>query len=164
MRSSMLIVIFYVIGTATSKPLWSTLIDDNYMHPTFNAQPHYLATYQDTHSPYYVYNVHMNTGGIPSTIYANGKPEAALPSYSFYYGTPIYDFRIPLSPVYPVLTPSHHPGFPPRPLLPPTSTQEPFDVDDYDGIEKLDTQVDPNAETKKPENNEDDDSITVEAI
>lgn len=63
-----------------------------------------------------------------------------------------------------MLMPSH-PGLPPRPTFPPTSTEEPFDEDDYDSIEKLDTKVDPNEETKKPENSEqDDDSITVEAI
>lgn len=63
--------------------------------------------------------------------------------------------------VYPVLTPESHPGIPP--VLPPTSTEQSFD--DYDGIEKLDTKVDPGTETKKPEDNEqDNDSITVEAI
>lgn len=65
--------------------------------------------------------------------------------------------------VYPVLTPSR-PGLPPRPLLPPTSTQEPFDVN-IDGIEKLDSKVDPGTEMKKPASSEQDaDSITVEAI
>lgn len=66
--------------------------------------------------------------------------------------------------IYPVLTPSQ-PGLPPRPLLPPTSPQEPSEEDDYDGIEKLDMKVDPNTETKKPENNEkDNDSVVVDAI
>lgn len=67
--------------------------------------------------------------------------------------------------IYPVLTPSH-PGLPPRPILPPT-TQRPFDEDDYDGVEKLDSKVDPAAGTKKPESGgeqDGDDSITVEAI
>ena len=62
-----------------------------------------------------------------------------------------------------MLTPSH-PGIPP--ILPPTSTEQSFDENDYDGIEKLDTKVDVDTETKKEtENNgQDDDSITVEAI
>jgi hypothetical protein len=61
-----------------------------------------------------------------------------------------------------VLTPSR-PEFPVRPVLPPTSTPELFDEDD--GVEKLDSKLEPNTETKKPENSErDDDSITVEAI
>jgi len=61
-----------------------------------------------------------------------------------------------------VLTPSR-PELPPRPVFPPTSTPELFDEDD--GVEKLDSRVEPNTETKKPENNEqDDDSISVEAI
>ncbi|GAB1864665.1 hypothetical protein CAJAP_05744 [Camponotus japonicus] len=151
-----------VIGTAISKPLWSTIINNNdvYSPPEINAQ--YLAAYQDTRSPYYVYNIYTNAGGIANTVHASGKPEVSyVPAYSFYYGTPIYDLRIPLNPIYPVLTPSH-PGVLP-PALPPTSTQQPSNDDDYDGIEKLDTKVDPATETKKPEN-EQDDSITVEAI
>ncbi|XP_071582781.1 uncharacterized protein [Temnothorax nylanderi] len=154
-----------VVGTAVSKPLWSTLAGTNYLYstPGIGAQPQYLAAYQNTHSPYYVYNVYSNVGGIPNALHVSGKPEIShVPVYSFYYGTPIYDIRIPLNPVYPVLTPSH-PGIPP--VLPPTSTEQSFDEDDYDGIEKLDTKVEPDAETKKPEHSEqDDDSITVEAI
>lgn len=63
------------------------------------------------------------------------------------------------------MLPPPHPGVLP-PALPPTSTQRPSDDDDYDGIEKLDTKVDTvDTETKKPGNDEqDDDSITVEAI
>ena len=57
-----------------------------------------------------------------------------------------------------MLTP-FHPGIPPA--LPPTSTEQPSNEDDYDGIEKLDTKVDP--DTENPENT-DNDSITVEAI
>ncbi|XP_012227441.1 uncharacterized protein [Linepithema humile] len=153
MRNSVsFVALFVMIETAVSKPLWTTLIDNNYLHsmPEINAQPQYFTAYQNTHSPYYIYNVHTNAGGIPG--------------YNFYYGTPIYDYRIPLSPlspIYPVLTPSQ-PGLPPRPLLPPTSTQ-PSEEDDYDGIEKLDMKVDPNEGTKKPENNEND-SIVVDAI
>jgi len=60
------------------------------------------------------------------------------------------------------LAPSQ-PELPPGPLFPPTST--PSEEDDYDGIEKLDMKVDPNAGTKKPENNQmDTDSVVVDAI
>lgn len=66
-----------------------------------------------------------------------------------------------------MLTPSH-PGYPSRPIFPPTSTTEPFDVDiddADDGIEKLDSKVDSGTESKKPASIEQDaDSITVEAI
>lgn len=163
--ASFVVFLAIVVGTAVSKPLWSTIIDNNdvYSTPEINAQ--HLAAYQDTRSPYYVYNIYTNVGGIPSTVHVSGKPEVSyVPAYGFYYGTPIYDLRIPLNPVYPVLTPSH-PGVLP-PVLPPTSTQRPSDDDDDDdGIEKLDIKVDPTTETKKPENSEqDDDSITVEAI
>ncbi|XP_036139558.1 uncharacterized protein LOC105839878 isoform X2 [Monomorium pharaonis] len=166
MRNLPLLAIFFavIIGTAVSKPLWSTLVDTNYLYstPEINAHPQYLAAYQNTHSPYYVYNIYSNAGGIPNTLHVSSKPEIShIPAYSFYYGTPIYDIRIPLNPVYPVLTPSH-PGI--SPILPPTSTEQSFE-DDYDSIEKLDTKVDPNTEAKKPENSEqDDDSITVEAV
>ncbi|XP_072751708.1 uncharacterized protein [Anoplolepis gracilipes] len=170
MRDLALFVVFLAMmtGTAVSKPLplWSTIINSNdvYSTPEINAQ--YLAAYQDTRSPYYVYNIYTNAGGIPNTVHVSSKPEVSyVPAYSFYYGTPIYDLRIPLNPVYPVLTPSHPGVFPPA--LPPTSTEQPSvtNNDDYDGIEKLDTKVDPATETKKPGNDEqNDDSITVEAI
>ncbi|KAL6266807.1 hypothetical protein P5V15_003638 [Pogonomyrmex californicus] len=163
MRSSTSFTVFLVIiGTAVSKPLWSTLVGTNYLYstPGIGAQPQYLAAYQNTHSPYYIYNVYSNAGGVSSTLHVSGKPEVShIPAYSIYYGTPIYDIRIPLNPIYPVLTPSH-PGV--SPVFPPTSTES-FDEADYDGIEKLDTKIDPDTETKKPENN-DNDSITVEAI
>ncbi|XP_029156470.1 uncharacterized protein LOC114929193 [Nylanderia fulva] len=159
--TSFVVFLTVVLGTAVSKPLWSTIIDsDIYSTPEINAQ------YQDTRSssPYYVYNIYTNVGGIPNTVHVSGKPAVSyLPAYNLYYGTSIYDLQIPFNPIYPVLTPSH-PGVLP-PALPPTSTQEPFDDDnDYDGIEKLDTKVDPATETKKPETSEHDDSITVEAI
>ncbi|XP_011151023.1 uncharacterized protein LOC105190160 [Harpegnathos saltator] len=157
-----------ILGTAVSKPLWTTLTADNYLYPTtleLDAQPQYLAAYQGAHSPYYVYNVHAaDVGGIPTTVFAAGKPEVShIPAYNFYYGMPIYDIRIPLSPIYPVLTPSH-PGLPPRPILPPTSTQEPVDVDiDDSNIEKLDSKVEPGT-TMPTSSEQDGDSITVEAI
>ncbi|KYN30761.1 hypothetical protein ALC56_14572 [Trachymyrmex septentrionalis] len=154
-------VIFFVgiVGTAVSKPL-STLVSTNYLYSTPEiGQQQYLAAYQDTHSPYYVYNMYSNAGGISNTLHVSSEPEIShFPAYSFYYETPIYDIRIPLNPVYPVLTP-FHPGIPPA--LPPTSTEQPSNEDDYDGIEKLDTKVDP--DTENPENT-DNDSITVEAI
>lgn len=46
-----------VIGTAVSKPLWSTIINNNDVHSTPEINAQYLAAYQDTRSPYYVYNV-----------------------------------------------------------------------------------------------------------
>ncbi|XP_018303944.1 uncharacterized protein [Mycetomoellerius zeteki] len=160
MRGLSSFVIFFavVVGTAVPKPLWSTSVSTNYLYSTPGIGQH---QYQNTHSPYYVYNIYSNTGGIPNALHVSGKPEIShFPAYSFYYGTPIYDIRIPLNPIYPLLTPSH-PGIPPA--LPPTSTEQSSDEDDYDGIEKLDTKVDPDTETKNPENT-DNDSITVEAI
>ncbi|EGI69642.1 hypothetical protein G5I_01549 [Acromyrmex echinatior] len=160
---SLFVTVFAVIvGMAVSKPLWSTLVSTNHLHFTPEiGQQQYLAAYQDTHSPYYVYNMYSNAGGTSNILHVSSKPEISqFPAYSFYYETPIYDIRIPLNPVYPVLAP-FHPGIPPA--LPPTSTEQSSDEDDYDGIEKLDMKVDPDTETKKPENT-DNDSITVEAI
>ncbi|XP_018402926.1 PREDICTED: uncharacterized protein LOC108779892 [Cyphomyrmex costatus] len=160
--SSFVIFLAIVVGTAVSKPLWSTLVGTNYLYstPGIGQQP-YLAAFQNTHSPYYIYNIYSNTGGIPNALHVSGRPEIShFPDYNIYYGTPIYDIRIPLNPVYPVLTPSR-PEIPS--VLPPTSTEQSFDEDDYDGIEKLDMKVDPDTETKNPENT-DNDSITVEAI
>lgn len=58
------------------------------------------------------------------------------------------------------------PGQPlPKPN-PPTTTVKPTEESD-DGIEKLDTKVEPEKETKKPvdsNENDDDDSITVDSI
>ncbi|KAL0114718.1 hypothetical protein PUN28_011789 [Cardiocondyla obscurior] len=163
MRGLSSFVVFFtmVVGTAVSRPLWSTLVDANYLYSTsgISAQSQYLGAYQNPQSPYYVYNVYSNIGGVPSALHVSGKPDISqVPPYSFYYGTPIYDVRIPLSPVYPVLTPPR-PGI--SPVLPPTSTEQSSEESDYDSGEKLDTDT----EIKKPESSEEhDDSITVEAI
>lgn len=72
------------------------------------------------------------------------------------------NLQIRIFQIYPVLTPSR-PVLPP--ILPPGSTERPFDVDDDDGIEKLDSKTDPDAEIKKPENiQQDNDTVTVEAL
>lgn len=54
-----MILFVAVVGTAMSKPLWSTLAGGNYLYPTseINELPQYLAAQQNAHSPYYVYNV-----------------------------------------------------------------------------------------------------------
>lgn len=145
--------------------------------------PEYLqiAAYRNAHAPYYVYNllqVHADlTTGSP-TIWPDKQTTglAHLLPYGYYYGTPVYDFRFPINPIYPVWSPAH-PGFVPSVGSPPISTQRPFDVDnndgngdgdDDDGIEKLDTKVDPETGMRKPdateESYDDDDTISVEAI
>lgn len=57
--SSFAIFFAVIVGTAVSKPLWSTLVSTNYLYSTsgISAQPQYFAANQNTHSPYYVYNV-----------------------------------------------------------------------------------------------------------
>lgn len=55
------------------------------------------------------------------------------------------------------------------PTVPSTTTARPADKDGEDGIEKLDSKVEPGKETKTPdeekkEENEDDESITIDAI
>ncbi|XP_012344519.1 uncharacterized protein LOC105736011 isoform X1 [Apis florea] len=76
-----------------SKPLWPTVRSNN--HPyLFTATDRGFLQYHD--SPYYVYNVHSDVNAAP--IIAHGKlPASHLPVYSFYYGTPTYDFRLPLN-------------------------------------------------------------------
>jgi len=59
-----------MVGTVVSKPLWSTLVGTNYLYSTPGiGQSQYLAAYQNTHSPYYVYNVRI-TGKIFYNYYA----------------------------------------------------------------------------------------------
>lgn len=49
---------------------------------------------------YACFQVHAGPGGVPTTIFAGGKPEISqIPAYGLYYGMPIYDIQIPLSPV-----------------------------------------------------------------
>lgn len=68
--------------------------------------------------------------------------------------------------MYPLLRPIQ-PGEPPKPSPPSTTTMKPEDESAEDGIEKLDTKVEPEKEMKKSnESGEDidDDSITIESI
>lgn len=55
--TSFVVFLTMVIGMAVSKPLWSTIINNNDVHSTPEINAQYLAAYQDTRSPYYVYNV-----------------------------------------------------------------------------------------------------------
>ena len=59
------------------------------------------------------------------------------------------------------------PGGPPKSSPPSTTTVKPADESSEDAIEKLDTKVEPEKETKKSngkEENTNDDSITIETI
>ncbi|KAG7201179.1 hypothetical protein KM043_003969 [Ampulex compressa] len=164
-------LIAVLIVPSQSKPVWTSVLAGAYHYPSaaISGQPHYLrfAAYQDAYSPYYLYNMHTDVRTVPAAVLTNGISH--LPPYNYYYGTPVYDFGIPLNPVYPVLRPSH-PGSLPRPSVPPTSTPRPTNEDEHDdddGIEKLDSKVDPESEMKQPEGaqeNLDDDSIAVEAL
>ncbi|XP_029051691.1 uncharacterized protein LOC114880159 [Osmia bicornis bicornis] len=162
---ALLVVVVILVASIESKPIWPNLYVSNYPSEAISVQPQ-LLQYQDTYSPYYVYNVRTDLNAIPATILANGKPAVPhLPTYNFYYGTPVYDLRFPLNPVYPLLKPGQ-PGPLPKPNPPSTTTMKPTEESD-DGIEKLDTKVEPEKEMKEPvdsNENDDDDSITIDSI
>ncbi|XP_017764541.1 PREDICTED: uncharacterized protein LOC108553951 [Eufriesea mexicana] len=151
-----------------AKPIWSDLYVSSYQYPpgAINVHPQ-LLQYQS--SPYYLYNVHTDASAAPAAAIAQGKLSVShLPAYSVYYGTPVYDFRFPLNPVFPILKPAQ-PGGELKPTAPSTTTMKPADKDGEDGIEKLDSKVEPGKETKKPneekkEENMDDESITIDSI
>ncbi|XP_043794366.1 uncharacterized protein LOC122715892 [Apis laboriosa] len=129
-----------LIASMESKPLWPSVRSDDhrYLSTPINVDRGFLQ-YHD--SPYYVYNVHSEVNAAP--IIAHGKLAAShLPVYSFYYGTPTYDFRLPLNPVYPLL-PAPHPGDQPS-----TVGAKPIDEDD-DGIEKLETKIEGGKKERK---------------
>lgn len=68
--------------------------------------------------------------------------------------------------MYPLLKPIQ-PGEPPKPSPPSTTTMKPEVESTEDGIEKLDTKVEPGKEMKKSNESgedNDDDSITIESI
>ncbi|KAK2583821.1 hypothetical protein KPH14_009719 [Odynerus spinipes] len=176
-RTSLLVFLVVTISIVEiqSAP-HSKLYDTSYQYPqTIQVHPEYvqIAAYQNAHAPYYVYNllqVHTDLATGAPTILPDKQTMTLthLPPYGYYYGTPVYDFRFPINPVYPVFSPSY-PGFAPGAGSPPISTQRPFDVDNSDdGIEKLDTKVDPETGMRKPEATggsfDDDDTISVEAI
>ncbi|XP_017875204.1 uncharacterized protein LOC108622061 [Ceratina calcarata] len=148
-----------LVASIESKPIWSNLYLGAYPSEAISIQPQLLQ-----HSPYYIYNVHANVNAVPAAVIANGKPSIPhLPTYGFYYGNPIYDFRFPLSPVYPILKPGQ-PGELPRPSTEPTTTTRPVENSEG-GIEKLDTKVEPDKETSRPnESEENDDSVIIESI
>ncbi|XP_012141763.1 uncharacterized protein LOC105662597 [Megachile rotundata] len=160
---AILAIAVILVVSIESKPIWPNLYVSNYPSQAISVQPQ-LLQYQDTYSPYYVYNVRTDVNTIPAAVLANGKPSVPhIPAYNFYYGTPVYDLRFPLNPVYPVLKPGQ-PGLQPKPTAPSTTTTKPADGNE-DGIEKLDTKVEPETETNKPmENKDEDDSITVDSI
>ncbi|XP_076635893.1 uncharacterized protein LOC143348975 [Colletes latitarsis] len=162
---TLLAIAVILVASTESKPAWHDLYLSNYQYPStaINVHPQ-LLHYQDTYSPYYVYNVQtQDVNAIPSTVVANNKPTVPhLPTYSFYYGTPVYDFRVPLGPLYPAVKPSQPC---PDPKLT-TTTTETTEVKD-DGVEKLDTKIESEKKMKKPsdtKDSNDDDSITVESI
>ncbi|XP_076178279.1 uncharacterized protein LOC143152251 isoform X2 [Ptiloglossa arizonensis] len=153
------LAIAVILATSTeSKSIWSDFYIGNHQYPSavISVQPQLLR--------YQVHTEDVKT--IPATIVANEKPTIShLPAYSFYYGTPVYDFRFPLSPFYPALKPSE-PSPDPKPTVPSTTSTESTEEKD-DGLEKLDTKVEPEKEMKHTSDTEDksnDDSITIESI
>ncbi|CAK9805943.1 hypothetical protein ANTQUA_LOCUS4637 [Anthophora quadrimaculata] len=162
---TLLAIAVILVVSIESKPSWPDLYLSNYQYPSaaINVQPQ-LLQYQAP--PYYFYNVHTDMNVVPAAVLANGKPSVPhVPGYNLYYGTPVYNIRFPLSPVYPVLKPVE-PGKPPKSTPPSTTTMKPSGESD-DGIEKLDTKVEPEEETKKlnkNDENSDKDSIVVDAI
>ncbi|XP_054005409.1 DNA-directed RNA polymerase II subunit RPB1-like isoform X2 [Hylaeus anthracinus] len=133
---TLLAIAVILVASTESKPTWPhQLYFSSYQYPSAavsgQSQLHH---YRDTYSPYYVYNVHTH------------NPQ--LPEYNFFYGTPTYDFRFPLSPFYPAPKPSESsPGSKPTPTTP-TSTDESTEGKD-DKVEKLDTKVESEKEDKK---------------
>ncbi|XP_053983687.1 uncharacterized protein LOC128878978 isoform X1 [Hylaeus volcanicus] len=133
---TLLAIAVILVASTESKPTWPhQLYLSSYQYPSAavsgQSQLHH---YRDTYSPYYVYNVHTQ------------NPQ--LPEYNFFYGTPTYDFRFPLSPFYPAPKPSESsPGSKPTPTTP-TSTDESTEGKD-DKVEKLDTKVESEKEDKK---------------
>ncbi|KAF7391838.1 hypothetical protein HZH68_011381 [Vespula germanica] len=149
---------------------FAKLYQSSYQYPQMIRPEYFQIAHQNGLAPYYIYNlfqVHTDlTPGSPTILPEKQTTTLThLPPYGYYY----YDFRFPINPVYPVLSPSH-PGFIPVSGSPPISTDRPFDVDNDDdsGIEKLDTKVEPEKEMRKPDANDgnydDDDTITIEAI
>ncbi|XP_076668203.1 uncharacterized protein LOC143368879 [Andrena cerasifolii] len=161
-----LLAIAVILVATESKPLWPDLYVSNYHYPSeaISLQPEVLQ-YQDTLSPYYFNNVHTEVSGVPAAVVTDVKSAVShLPAYSFYYGTPIYDLRLPLSPVYPALKPCK-PDEAPKSKPPSTTTTEPS-KEKGDGIEKLDAKAEPEKETKKPDlvqDNAEDDSVSIES-
>ena len=155
-----------LVASTESKSFWSDLYVSNYHYPSeaISLQPE-LLQYRDTLSPYYFDNVHTEVSAVPAAVVTDVKSSIShLPTYSFYYGTPIYDLRLPLSPVYPALKPCK-PDEAPESKPPSTTTMKPSKEKD-DGIEKLNTEAEPEKETKKPDLSQDrneDDSISIEA-
>ncbi|XP_066584374.1 uncharacterized protein [Prorops nasuta] len=187
MKVLILSILFVVIATVTSPvhsaPLTNLFTTNSYQYHARNGlQPEYfhaISAYQDPYSPYIIYNVlrvHTDLNTIPGTVLDNEKPAIAhFPSYN-YFGTPIYDFRYPLQPVYPVFKPGYpgagypnvglpgavfpdasyplpgeaapgQPGLIPAPTLPPAPTETPLGEDD--GIEKLDEKVEAGLNSEK---------------
>ncbi|CAL7946364.1 unnamed protein product [Xylocopa violacea] len=167
MQVHVTLLAFFVVLVASmeAKPIWSSLYVSNYQYPSeaVGLQPQ-LVQYQN--SPYYLYNVHADVNAIPAAIIANAKhPVSHVPAYGIYYGSPVYDFRLPLNPVYPVLKPVQ-PGESPKPSPEPSTTARPTE-DSEDGIEKLDAKADPEKEMQTPiESSEssDDESVIIESI
>ena len=155
-----------LVASTESKPVWPDLYVSNYHYPSeaISLQPE-LLQYQDTLSPYYFNNVHTEVSAVPAAVVTDVKSTIShLPAYSVYYGTPIYDLRLPLSPVYPAVKPCK-PDEAPKSQPPSTTTMKPSKEKD-DGIEKLDTKVEPEKETKKPDLDHDsyeDYSISLES-
>ncbi|XP_033310150.1 uncharacterized protein LOC117210858 [Bombus bifarius] len=155
-----------LVVSIESRPIGLNLYVNDHQNPSevISVYPQ-LLQYQN--SPFYYQNVPVDVNGIPAAVVAYGKPSVShLPAYNIFYSTPVHDFRFPLNPVYPLLKPIQ-PGEPPKPSTPSTTTMKPEVESTEDGIEKLDTKVEPGKEMKKSNESgedNDDDSITIESI
>ncbi|XP_076751984.1 uncharacterized protein LOC143424062 [Xylocopa sonorina] len=174
-----------LVASIEAKPSHPSLYVSDYRYPSdaFGLQSQ-LVHYQS--SPYYLYNVHSNVNTVPTTIIANAKPSVPhVPAYNFYYGNPVYDFRLnPFPQLYPGLKPAQ-PGVQPRPSPEPstsaTTSPQPSTTaapspepsttanpteDNEGGVEMLDTMAEPEMETQnttESSENTDDDSVVVES-
>ncbi|XP_063994700.1 uncharacterized protein LOC135172546 isoform X1 [Diachasmimorpha longicaudata] len=103
----------------------------------------------------------------PTSIISQGRPDSSqLQSSLHYFSWPLYDYRLYLKPIFPSYRPPILPSYLPQgfPLKPPQENPLPED----DGIEKMDQKFDAelssnlNGDANRTQN--DDDTVTIDAI
>ncbi|XP_076245478.1 uncharacterized protein LOC143186009 [Calliopsis andreniformis] len=150
-----------LVASTESKPSGSNLFVTNYeasKEPieTISLQPQVL--HYSSFSPYYFYNIHSDIDTIPAAI-VEKTTISHYPSYSLYYGTPVFNLRVP-TPLVP------HEKKPPQPEeKDATTTMKTNGATDT--VEKLDARTESQKEKKKPcliSDNAENDSITIESV